>query len=208
MLKFACIAPHPPIILPSVGSQEDRAKVKKTIDSLEDLGKKLRETNPSSIIISSPHPDWGFNVPLFFLAKNFKGKIKTYLTGTEEPEFHFNKGKELYWSKVKGQKSKVAVIASGDLSHRLKEDGPYGLHPEGPRFDKELVESLKNKDIENILNLNDKYPEAGECGLRSFCFLLGVLEAWKKEMNKDYKTGVLSYEAPFGVGYLVADFKL
>jgi len=52
--------------------------------------------------------------------------------------------------------------------------------------------------------LDDLYPEAGECGLRSFCFLLGILEAsgisWQPE--------ILSYEGPFGVGYLVANFKL
>jgi len=48
------------------------------------------------------------------------------------------------------------------------------------------------------------YPEAGECGLRSFSFLLGILE----EAKIDWKAEILSYEAPFGVGYLVANFKL
>ncbi|GAI58233.1 unnamed protein product, partial [marine sediment metagenome] len=51
---------------------------------------------------------------------------------------------------------------------------------------------------------DDMFPEAGECGLRSFCFLLGILEAsgiaWQPE--------ILSYQGPFGVGYLVANFKL
>ena len=94
-IVFACISPHPPIILPSVGSPEDRAQVKKTIKSLEDLGQKLKELNPDSIIISAPHPDWGFNVPLFFLAKNFKGEIKTYLTGVESPTFYFEQGKKI-----------------------------------------------------------------------------------------------------------------
>ncbi len=69
-IVFTAISPHPPIILPSVGSKEDREQVKKTIASLESLGKKLKETDPDSIIISSPHPDWGFNVPLHFLAGN------------------------------------------------------------------------------------------------------------------------------------------
>jgi len=202
-IVFVCVAPHPPIILPSVGSPEDRAEVKNTIETLGKLEKKLKKSNPDAIIISSPHPDWGFNVPLFFLAKDFKGEIKTYLIGLEEPRFYFKEGKKI------GQElfltnEKYALIASGDLSHCLKEEGPYGFNPDGPKFDKELIEALKEKDIEKILKLDDLYPEAGECGLRSFCFLLGILEAF----GIGYQPEILSYEGPFGVGYLVAEFKL
>ena len=203
-IVFAAISPHPPIILPSVGSKEDRLLVKKTIKNLEGLGKKLKREKPDSILISSPHLDWGFNVPLFFLAKDFKGEIKTYLMGTEEPEFYFKEGKKTYESEIKGQESKVAVIASGDLSHCLKEDGPYEFNSQGPKFDKALVEYLKKKDIENFLKLNQCFPEAGECGLRSFSFLLGILEA----SGVNWQPEVLSYEDSFGVGYLVVDFKL
>jgi len=203
-IVFACISPHPPIILPSVGSEEDRAQVKKTIDSLNSLGKKFVEVNPQQVIISSPHPDWGFNVPLFFLAKDFKGEIETILINLESPKFYFEEGKKIYKSKVESLKSKVAVIASGDLSHCLKEDGPYGFHPQGPKFDKALIEFLKKKDIETILKLDEMYPNASECGLRSFSFLLGILEA----SGINYQPEILSYEGPFGVGYLVANFIL
>jgi len=200
-IVFAAISPHPPIILPSVGSPKDKVQVKKTIESLEKLGKKLKELKPDSIIISAPHPDWGFNIPLFFLAKDFKGKIETFLIGVEPPEFYFEEGKKVYKSTIQLVKqSKVALIASGDMSHCLKEEGPYGFHPDGPKFDKELIESLKKKDVANILKLDDKYPGAGECGLRSFCFLLGILEA----SGLNWQPEILSYEGPFGVGYLVA----
>ena len=203
-IVFAAISPHPPIILPSVGSPEDRAQVKNTIEALEKLGQKLKASNPDSIIISAPHPDWGFNVPLFFLAKDFKGEIDTYLTELEEPRFYFEEGKKAFNKfKVQGLKFKVAIIASGDLSHCLKEEGPYGFNPDGPKFDKDLIESLKKKDIENILKLDDYFPGAGECGLRSFSFLLGILEASKIEWQPE----ILSYEGPFGVGYLVVNLR-
>ena len=204
-IVFAAISPHPPIILPDTGSLEDRNRVKDTIENLEKLRGKLKEKKPDSIIISSPHPDWGFNVPLFFLAKDFKGKIETFLTGTEPPEFHFKQGKNLYQKLNRDPASnRLGLIASGDLSHCLMADGPYGFHPDGPKFDKELVECLKKKDIAGILKLDDKYPEAGECGLRSFCFLLGILES----SGLNWQPEILSYQAPFGVGYLVANFKL
>ncbi len=206
-IVFACISPHPPIILPSVGSPEDRVQVKNTIESLEKLGKKLKEAKPDLIIISAPHPDWGFNVPLHFLAQDFKGKIETVLMEVESPQFYFQEGKNLYRSLCAAgtrNDKRYAIIASGDLSHCLKEDGPYGFHPDGPKFDKSLIEFLEKKDIESILKLDEMYPEAGECGLRSFCFLLGILE----ESKTNWETEVLSHEGSFGVGYLVANFKL
>jgi len=49
MINFAAISPHAPILLPNVGSEEDRKKVKKTIESLEFLAGKLAEMNPDKI---------------------------------------------------------------------------------------------------------------------------------------------------------------
>lgn len=203
MISFACISPHPPLLLPDVGSKEDRKKVQKTVDALGFLGKKFKEAQIDEIIISSPHPDWGINVPLHFIAPNFSGEIQTILTGLETTQYYFEKGKEIYKNtkyKMQDANFKIALIASGDLSHCLKEDGPYGFHPDGPRFDKAFTEYLKKKDIENILKLDEKFPEAGECGLRSFCFLLGILQA----SGINWEPKMLSYEGPFGVGYLVA----
>jgi len=155
MIKFACFSPHPPLLLPNIGSEKDREKVKKTIDSLESLGKSLKEAKPDTIIISSPHPDWGFNVPLYFLAKDFKGEIKKYLTGLESPKFYFEEGKKTYNS-INATRprsgGKYALIASGDLSHCLKEEGPYGFHLQGPKFDKDLIEFLSKKILKILIN--------------------------------------------------------
>lgn len=207
MISFACFSPHPPLLLPYIGSIDDRIKVKKTLQALESLGKQFKEAKIDEIIISSPHSDWGFNVPLYFLAKDFKGKIIPYLTGSELPLSYFNKGKEIYSDnkyKIQDTKYKVALVASGDASHCLKKDGPYGFNVEGPKFDKDLISYLKEKNIEKILDLDKVYPNAAECGLRSFSYVLGILQAsgiyWQPE--------ILSYEGPFGVGYLVVNFKM
>ena len=229
MIVFAAFSPHPPLLLPWIGSEQNRAKVKKTIQALEGLSKKLKEVNPDYIIISSPHPDWGIKVPLHFLISNLKSqiskiqiKIQNYqnpnnvtlelsntltiypiLTTLDSPKQHFNWGKNLYL-KIKDSKSRIALVASGDMSHCLKEDGPYGFHPDGPKYDKLLIESLKKKDLETIFKLDDMFPNAAECGLRSFCFLLGILEA----SGLNWQPEILSYEGPFGVGYLVVNFSL
>ncbi len=205
MIVFACIAPHPPLLLPSVGSEAERGQVKHTIDSLHALGKKLSLANPATIVVSAPHPDWGFNVPLHFLAQGLASTpIETFLTDGSSPKDHFEAGKEFFLRKLAPANKKIALVASGDLSHRLKTDGPYGYHEQGPQFDKALIDSLKKKDVEAIVQLDERFPEAGECGLRSFCFALGILDAAKAA----WKANILSYEGPFGVGYLVADFSL
>jgi len=200
MISFTCISPHPPLILPSVGSSQEREQVKKTIDSLHQLGRELQKIKPDLIVISSPHPDWGFEVPLHFLAKGLHSRVDSFQTRMDSPSEHFQAGRVYFEKELKNSSEKIALIASGDLSHVLKADGPYGLHPDGQKFDNALIDGLKKKDIKTILELDDRHPEAGECGLRSFCFVLGILEA----AGIDWQTNILSYEAPFGVGYLVA----
>jgi aromatic ring-opening dioxygenase LigB subunit len=137
--------------------------------------------------------------------ENFKLKIKNstpvfpILTELSSPQQHFEFGRQIIQQVP--TKTRVGWIASGDMSHRLTKDGPYGLHPSGPKFDKLFIELLKRKDIGQIINLPERLvEEAGECGLRSFCCLLGALEALRASWSPE----ILSYEGPFGVGYLVA----
>ncbi len=91
----------------------------------------------------------------------------------------------------------TVVLASGDLSHRLKADGPYGYDPRGPRFDAAVVQSLEPLDPEAISSLDEDLVEgAGVCGLKPLLVLLGAMPRARGK--------VLSYEGPFGVGYAVA----
>ena len=96
---------------------------------------------------------------------------------------------------------RVAVVASGDMSHRLKDEGPYDYHPDGSRFDLMVKDMLAEADVQGILNIPEKLRQnAGECGYRSIVIMLGVLDGY------DIQSQVFSYEGPFGVGYLTAGF--
>ncbi len=98
---------------------------------------------------------------------------------------------------------RVVLIASGDLSHKLKTDGPYGFAPEGPQFDRELTDALAAGDFLSILRIPSAFADAAaECGLRSFQIMAGALDA------KAVTHELLSYEGPFGVGYGVAFFEV
>ncbi len=91
---------------------------------------------------------------------------------------------------------RTVVIASGDLSHRLKEDGPYGFQKEGPEYDRRIMEVMGKGAFDELLAFPEDFCErAGECGHRSFTILAGILE------GLDVIPERLSYEGPFGVGY-------
>ena len=93
------------------------------------------------------------------------------------------------------------LIASGDLSHRLTPDAPYGYRPEGPVFDRLVIDALRDREWNRIEGLDrDLVEEAGECGLRPLAILLGAARAAGLDSQ------VLSYEGPFGVGYPVVAF--
>ncbi|KUG04178.1 putative acr [hydrocarbon metagenome] len=97
---------------------------------------------------------------------------------------------------------RVAIIASGDMSHRLKNEGPYDYHPDGQAFDLQVKELLAAGDVRGILKIPAKLRDnAGECGYRSIVIMLGTLDGLK------FESQVFSYEGPFGVGYLVAGFR-
>lgn len=94
---------------------------------------------------------------------------------------------------------RIAVVASGDLSHRLTKDAPAGFDPRGEEFDRKLAALVSRADVEGILGLDAELVErAGECGLRAIIMMLGSFDGHAVEAE------VLSYEGPFGVGYLVA----
>lgn len=96
---------------------------------------------------------------------------------------------------------RLFVVASGDLSHKLKDEGPYGFDEEGPVFDKAVTEVMASGDFLGFLNMPDCVSgPAAECGLRSFQVMSGVLDRLAVEPE------LLSYEGPFGVGYAVAWF--
>lgn len=115
-------------------------------------------------------------------------------------DVHYKFGQTI--SKVADELNRrVVFIASGDLSHKLKADGPYGFIEEGPQFDKAVMENLGGADFLKLLTMDNKMcNRAAECGLRSFWIMAGALD------RKAVTAEKLSYEGPFGVGYGIVWF--
>ncbi|MDR1732683.1 MAG: hypothetical protein LBR61_11380 [Synergistaceae bacterium] len=94
--------------------------------------------------------------------------------------------------------AKWALLASGDLSHRLTPDAPSGYSPAGKKFDRAVVDSLSSFSPRPLFDLSpDELEDAGECGMRSVLAMLGLCG----KLEKSGTITVFSYEGPFGVGY-------
>lgn len=98
---------------------------------------------------------------------------------------------------------RIVFIASGDMSHALMDRGPYDYHEEGPWFDLKMCHYIDQQTPWEIFSEPDKkIASAKECGLRSFAVMMGLLK------DKGFSSKLISYEGPFGVGYLCASFMI
>lgn len=145
--------------------------------------------------------DKGSFVPLYYLHKaGFRGKVVLLSMGMLPYRRMLAFGAAVR-DAVERADARAALIASGDLSHCLLPGSPNGYAPEGEVFDARVIEALGKLDAEALLSLDGALiRKAGECGLRPIFFLLGAVQGACSAPR------VLSYEAPFGVGYGVALF--
>lgn len=145
--------------------------------------------------------DHGTMIPLYFLNEVYSSYklIRMGLSGLP-PFDHYRLGKCIA-DTVDSLGRKAVFIASGDLSHKLTEEGPYGFAKEGPAFDRQLTDAMAKGDFLQLLTFDPDFCEsAAECGLRSFIIMAGALD------GKAVTPELLSYEGPFGVGYGVCAF--
>lgn len=147
--------------------------------------------------------DHGTMVPLYFMNQYFRQYrlVRIGLSGLSFAK-HYELGqcvKEA--AELLGRRT--VVIASGDLSHRLKEDGPYGYQKEGPEYDRRIMRVMGQASFGELLEFGEDFCEkAGECGHRSFTIMAGTLDRTNVQAEN------LSYEGPFGVGYGVCAYEV
>ena len=183
-------------------------KINYDVEFVERLSKLAAEENiPAGTLGErSPKLDHGTTIPVRFLeqAGLDLDKVKFLRIGLSglNAATHYKFGQEI--SQVADELGRrVVFVASGDLSHKLKEDGPYGFIEEGPKFDNQVMKILGDGKFLQLLTMdNTLCKRASECGLRSFWIMAGALD------RKAVKPEFLSYEGTFGVGYGVVWFEI
>jgi len=140
-------------------------------------------------------------VPMWYINKHYTDykSVRVSQSGLSSTE-HYLFG-QVIAKAVEATNRNVIIIASSDLSHKLKADGPYGLTPEGAEFDAMFTDAISKGDFLSLFKIPHNIREAaGECGYNSLMILAGCLDREKTDSN------LISYECPFGVGYAVAEF--
>jgi len=147
--------------------------------------------------------DHGALVPLYFIRQYLSNFKLVHLAVAGLPMTTLYQFGKCIAKAIAKSQDNVVFIASGDLSHRLSPDGPYGYSHYGKEFDEIFINNISNMQVENLLSIDEDLCEnAGECGLRAFAIMLGALD------NVDVTSKVYSYEGPFGVGYSVIRFDM
>jgi len=144
--------------------------------------------------------DHGAVVPLWFLAEaGWSGPTLVMSLDYPGDNGCIAMGRALGEAVTRAGGGNVAVIASGDMSHALRPEGPSGFHPSGALFDQALIDRLRVGEAAGLDTIPDRLrDEAAE-------------DAWDSTRLAVAAAGdrmdghrVLSYEGPFGVGYGVA----
>ncbi len=186
--------------------------MKADISNLADTSKRFPAGTKGE---RDPALDHGTMVPLYFINKRYTNYqlVRIGLSGLSMAH-HFMLGRII--SKAVCETGRRCVfVASGDLSHCQKPDGPYGYRPEGPAYDKMLMDVLTRSDLQSLVDFDPALLDASmECGHGSFTMMAGALtgetaraitgetaHALTGETARAIQTKVLSHEATFGVGY-------
>jgi AmmeMemoRadiSam system protein A len=146
--------------------------------------------------MASGQLDHGVLVPLSFLDRQARWPIVDMSLSFLPLDVHAEVGRRVA-AAAESLGRRIAFVASGDCSHRLTPDAPAGYSPRAADLDARLVDLIGRSDFAGLAEIDPELIEAGgECGLRSFVTLGGAAAPASAR--------VLSYEGPWGVGYLTA----
>ncbi len=148
-----------------------------------------------------PALDHGTIVPLWFIRNKYKdGKIiRTGLSGLPLID-HYRFGM-IIRKAAENTGRRTVIVASGDLSHKLQEYGPYGFAPEGPKYDERIMDVMGSARFGELLEFEGSFcDKAAECGHRSFVIMAGAFDGLSVKATR------LSHQDVTGVGYGICTF--
>lgn len=143
--------------------------------------------------------DHGVLVPLSFVREAYDDfRLLALSSSGFDPETALKTG-TLLGQAIAESGARVCVVASGDMSHKVNEESPYGMVKEGALFDHEICRAFSSSRLSDVLSIDsDLRAGAAECGYNSIVMMYGAL-------GETATSSLVSYEAPFGIGYCVAE---
>ena len=263
-IVYACIAPHPPVIVHEVGRGREE-ETRRTLDALDVVAREIASVDPETVVVISPHGpvqpegagiltaprvqgdmrrwdapgvrfdfendldavrliqqaaeanglplvaieswddgaieglDWGCTVPLYYLRPGFgEARLVVVAPSYQGPQYHYKMGQAMGRA-LEDLGRRVVIICSADLSHCLMPGAPNGYNPAGREFDDAFQDAVATWDVDWVLGAEREFRiRAAEDAISQTAMLMGALS------EHPLRPRILSYEGPFGVGYMVA----
>lgn len=144
--------------------------------------------------------DHGALVPLWYLADaGWSGPTAVVgLPGRADRDELRRQGEAL-GAALEALPGPIVLIASGDMSHRVTPGAPAGYDPRAVGFDLTVRDLVAAGDLDGLFELDDDLREAAAEDVIDPVLVVASAIGFDAR-----GTAVLSYEHPFGVGYLVA----
>ena len=145
--------------------------------------------------------DHGIMVPLRFIKSQYNDAkiVRLGISGLSFEE-HFRFGQAIR-SAVEALDRRVVFVASGDLSHKLKDYGPYGVSPEGIDYEEKIIKVFDDNDLQMLMEFDPEYLEkAAVCGHKAFITMSGLID------GLGFESTFVSHDDITGVGYGVCLF--
>ncbi len=145
--------------------------------------------------------DHGTMVPLWFIRNKYEGGkiVRIGLSGLPLTD-HYRLGMMIREA-AENTGRRVVFVASGDLSHKLQDYGPYGYTPEGPEYDGRIMDVMGRGAFGELLDFDSAFcDKAAECGHRSFVIMGGAFDGTAVKSER------LVHQDVTGVGYGICTF--
>lgn len=145
--------------------------------------------------------DHGTVVPLTFINEVYPNYqlVRIGLSGLSYAD-HYRLG-QMVREAAEALNRRVVYVGSGDLSHKLKEEGPYGFDESGPVYDERIMDVMGRAAFHELFDFSDDLcDKAAECGHRSFIMMAGALDASAVSAER------LSHQDVTGVGYGICTY--
>lgn len=160
---------------------------------------RLRGRSHEFVTIEGPL-DHGALVPLWFLAEaGWRGPTAVVGIPSLAGRDDLRRLGESLASAVEPLPGPTVYVASGDMSHRVMPGAPAGYDPRAASFDLACRDLLAQGDLSAMVELDDELREAAAEDVIDPVMVVASATGFVT-----VGAGVLSYEHPFGVGYLVA----
>lgn len=184
------------------GDHGTQGEFEPDLELMTQIQRRMRGESLPFTLDSDASLDYGVGIPLILLSsmlpvtRTIVPMSYSFLPSKAHVEFG-----RILKDVCAASSKRIAIIASGDLSHTLSSDAPAGFHPSGKEVDQAILKSIEHSSLSQLLSMDETLLETSqECAYRPLLILFGILE------KMPTRPEILSYEHPFGVGQLVVQF--